>query len=270
MIRGIADIIRENIEYFPRVFRFSLWSIKKQNKGSDLGYLWLFIKPMMYVMMFYVAIALGLKNAKDIQGMVCPYIIWLATGLFAWFYMQTNAVGNAKCFIKNKFIIKKSDLPVSVIPTISMMSGLVIHICLVIILLVIAMLFAVKPDVHWLQIPLYTIAMLYFTYVWVLLTGLLTAVSEDFSNVLNSIRPAFFWLSGIFFNSRTAEGTKQLFYYFNPISFSVEGYRNSVCFNIWIWEEPLRFKCYLITMLVLTVLAVLLYRRVRRSLPEFI
>ncbi|MBO5995011.1 MAG: hypothetical protein J6Q41_05820 [Firmicutes bacterium] len=269
MIKGIRDIVSENIEYLPKIARYGLLSIKKQNKGSDLGYLWIWLKPLMYVGMFYIALAFGIKNAKDIPGMVCPYIIWLASGLYPWFFMQSYAIGNAKVYLKYKMFIKKQNFPVSVIPMIPISTGFFIHLSLILLLLIMALLFGVKPSLTWLQIPIYTAAMMYFAYIWVLLTGLLTALTEDFSNVINSIKPAFFWLSGIFFNSR-GRATAQIFFYLNPITFPVEGYRNCVAYNMWFWEEPGRLKGYLLTMLVLTILAVLLYRRVRRQLPEFI
>lgn len=269
MIKGIIDIIKENIQYFPIVRRFSLLSIKKLNKGSDMGFLWLFLKPLMYVAMFYVAIAFGFRSAKDIDGSEVPYIIWLASGIFAWFFMQTYAVGNSKCFLKYKNYFKEGAMPISIIPTISIMTGLYVHAMLVGLLFILAMIAGVKPDIHWIQIPVYTFAMACFAYVWTMLTGLITALTEDFINIINSIKPAFFWLSGIFFNSR-AGGKNQYLFYYNPISFPVEGYRNAIAYKIWFWEEPERIKCFLISMFILTTLAVLLYRRVRRQLPEFV
>ena len=268
LIRGITDIIKENIEYFPRISKFSFLSIKKSNKNSDLGYLWLFIRPLMYVMMFYIAIALGFKNSRNIDGIEVPYLIWLASGIFAWFFLSTYAVGNATCFSKYKNYFKRDRIPVSVIPTIPIMTGLYIHIGVVIMLIIMCFFFKVKPDIHWIQLPFYTFFMALFAYVWSLLTGLITAITVDFNNILHSIRPAFFWLSGIFFNSRT--NSNQSLFYFNPISFCVEGYRNTFCYHIWFWEEPQRFGGFCVSMLILTTLAVLLYRRVRRSIPEFI
>ncbi|MBR6484007.1 MAG: hypothetical protein IKT14_03215, partial [Clostridiales bacterium] len=182
---------------------------------------------------------------------------------------QSYAIGNSKIYLRYKTFIKKQGVPVSVIPSIPVTTGILIHISLILLLFVIAMILGERPSIYWLQIPIYTAFMAYFSYIWVLLTGLMTAITEDFSNVIRSIKPAFFWLSGIFFNSR-AEGKNQFLFYYNPISFPVEGYRNSFAYHIWIWEEPVRFKCYITSMIILTVIAVLLYRRVRRSLPEFI
>lgn len=270
MIRGICDIITENIKYFPRVARHSFQSIKKMNTGSDLGYLWLFVKPIMYLLMFYAAIAIGMRREKDVTGFDGEYLVWLASGLFAWFYMQNYVAGGAKCFSKNKLLLKRYNIPVSVIPTLNLMPGLYIHFAMIVLLFVIAILLGVKPCIHWIQIPIYTACMVYFCYMWSLLIGLLTSIHGDFFNFLKSVRPAYFWLSGIFFNSRLKEGIDPRVFYYNPITFPVEGYRNCIGYHTWFWEEPERCKCFMITMLIITVLAVLLYRRVRRTLPEFI
>ena len=156
LIKGIRDIVSENIEYLPKLARYGLLSIKKQNKGADLGYLWIWLKPLMYVGMFYIALAFGIKNAKDIDGIVCPYIIWLASGLYPWFFMQSYAIGNAKVFLKYKAFIKKQNYPVSVIPTIPLTTGFFIHLSMILLLLIMALFFGVKPSLTWLQIPVHS------------------------------------------------------------------------------------------------------------------
>ena len=59
--------------------------------------------------------------------------------------------------------------------------------------------------------------------------SMLGAVSVDFINLVKAFMTALFWLSGIMFNMAAMDSKAvQIFFRLNPISFTVEGYRN--CF----------------------------------------
>ena len=243
-------------------------NLKKQNKGADLGWIWSLAKPVIYIVMFYFAISLGFRQAKDIDGIVCPYLIWIAIGFSPWFYIQDMIIGGANCFKKNKSLIKNSTFPDDLVPAVNAMTGIFIHLLTVVIILILALIVGVKPNLCWIQIPFYTFLMIIMTYFWSMATGLLAIVSSDFVDLLRAVKPAFFWLSGILFNSRTAG--HRIVFIFNPITYLVEGYRNSVCYNKWFWEDPLGLACFMVVMLVMALVALLLYRRLRKQLPEII
>ena len=268
MIKDFFTIISDNISNFPRIMSMSRINLKKQNRGADLGWLWSLAKPVIYIVMFYFAISLGFRQAKDIDGIVCPYLIWIAAGFSAWFYIQDMIIGGANCFKKNKSLIKNSTFPVTIIPAVNALTGIYIHLCMVGIILVLAAVVGVKPNLCWLQIPFYTVLMLIMTYFWSLATGLLAIVSKDFVDLLKAVKPAFFWLSGILFNSR-ASGPRIVFV-LNPITYLVEGYRNCVCYNMWFWQDPVGLACFLGVLLVMALVSLLLYRRLRKQLPEII
>ena len=269
MFKLLKEIIKDNVRYFPRLMRIAKAEFFGNNGGTDLGWIWNILKPMMYIGMFYVAINLGFRHAKNIEGIVCPYLIWLATGIFAWFYLQKGVMGGASCFKKNKTLIYKANYPLTVIPMMPGVSGLWTHMFLIGFLIIIALLSGVKPTIYWLQLPFYTFLMFVFSYVWSMFTGLCTVVTADFANFIRSIRPAFFWLSGIFFNSR-AEGRDPLMFLFNPITYLVEGYRNCICYNMWFWENMKGLEAFLLVLGVITALAFGLFHRMKKMLPEMI
>lgn len=269
MINTIFEIISDNIHYFRNNLGIALVNIKKQNKSSDLGWVWTVLKPMMYIAMFYIAISLGFKSSKSIDGIVCPYFIWLTTGLIPWFYVRDMISAGAKSFKVYKNVIKKVNYPSSVIPMIPAITHILIHIILVGILIVMSLFSGVRPSIHWIQLPLFMALMIWFVYVWSLFAGLITVITADFSNLIQAVKPALFWLSGIFFNTRGSD-EHHLFFMLNPITYLVEGYRSCFCFNSWFWENPTSLGFFLLVMLVLTVLALFLYRKLKITLPEIV
>lgn len=254
-------------ECISRVYLLAWMGLKKKNKGSDLGWIWSVIKPLMYIGMFYAAISMGFKSAKEIEGIVCPYSIWLATGIIAWQYLQELLLGGTTCFKKHKLLIQATDLPLTVYPVIPVLSGLYIHLIMVVILIFTAVVSGVTPSVYWLQLPLFIIIAVIFSYVWAFLTGLLNTISTDIINIIKSVKPAFFWLSGILFNSRARSS---VIFTYNPITFIIEGYRSSICFRTWFWENESATRGFCLVMLFLIVLTLGLYIKLRNRISEML
>ena len=269
MLKSFKRIIKENIRYFDGARGLARVERKKASRTSDLGWFWEVFKPVFYMLMFYGAITIGFKSAKDIDDILCPYFVWLISGMIPWFYMRDRILGGANSFRKNKLLVTRFQFPVSVIPAIGCYSGIFLHIMILAIGFIICFVFGVFPSIYWLQIPFYFLMMLIVSYIWSLGAGLLASVSGDFLNLLKSINPAFFWLSGILFNSRPLTNL-EMFFKLNPISYIVEGYRNSIAYHIWFWEDLRSFGYFALVTLVMLVIALGLYKRLGRKLPDFL
>lgn len=241
--------------------------LKRAHTKSDLGWFWAIAKPMMYICMFYFAISTGFKNAKDITGTVCPYFIWLAAGIVPWQYISDLLVGGSISFVRYKGLFKSEKYPISAIPTILVTSKLFIHFIMVGVLIVLAIIMGVKPSIYWLQLPIYMLLTYIFLYLWSYMTGLMNIMSADIVEFIKTIRTAFFWLSGILFNSR---GKKSVFFTFNPIRFIAEGYRDVFAYHVWIWEQKRLLLNFCIVLLIMTIVTCLLSRRMEKRLPELI
>lgn len=267
MISWFIEVIRENINKFGVTLCLAKKDLKRAHSKSDLGWFWAIAKPLMYICMFYFAISTGFRNAKDIEGTVCPYFIWLAAGIVPWQYISDLLVGGASCFVRYRSLLKNSRYPITAIPTIPVLSKLLIHFIMVGVLIVLAVLMGVKPSIYWLQLPIYMLLTFIFIYIWVYMTGLLNVMSPDIVEFIKTIRTAFFWLSGILFNSK---GKNSAFFTYNPIRYIAEGYRNTFAYHTWIWEEKRLLLNFCIVLFIMTAITCLLSRRMEKRLPELI
>ncbi|MBR2511598.1 MAG: ABC transporter permease [Firmicutes bacterium] len=270
MIKALKEIITDNIRFFYSILDLAAVNQKRMYKSSDLGWFWSFVKPLLYLCIFYVAISIGFKHAKDVQGIICPYFIWLVSGMVPWFYMRSMIVGGAGCFRKFKALITKSIYPASIFPTTVAFSFLYVHAGMVIICIILCLFSGVYPSIYWLQIPIYTLFMVLLSIIWNTGAGLLAVVSGDFMDLLRAVNPAFFWLSGILFNSRGQDVVSDLFFQLNPITYIVEGYRDAFCYHQWLWEDMESFGYFLLVLAVLTCISLWLYKKLRRSLPDIL
>ena len=234
---------------------------------SDLGFFWAIMKPLMYLVMFYLAISAGFKGGHDLKGTVCPYFIWLAAGIVQWQFISSLLVAGAGCYNRKKNVIKSVKFPLSTIPMIEVMSKFFVYLIMIGILMIMCVFMGVMPSIYWLQLPIYIILTVIFLYIWVMMTSMMSIISVDILEFLKTINTAFFWLSGILFN---VKGRTSPFFTYNPISYLAEGFRNTFAYHIWIWEEKSLFLHFVIVLFVLTLISSLLFRRMEKRIPEIL
>jgi len=267
MLDAFFDIISGIIHGYPRLTRLPGMMLVKANRGTDLGWLWSILKPMLYLVMFYAAINMGFKSSKDIDGIHCVYFVWLATGMMAWRYIQALLSSGASCLTKQSVLIKNTDLPLSIYPLMPVLSEFYIHVVMMTIVIGMALFSGSRPTIHWIQLPFFMLVSMGFVYVWSFIWGMLHVISKDFINIIRAIMPAFFWLSGIFFNSRTRHS---VIFTYNPITFIVEGYRDALCYNDWFWHRMTQVKGFMVVMAILLLIMLLMYRRLKDRIVELV
>lgn len=269
-MKTLIELIKENIEYRGQMWELARVHQKKQFRGADLGLMWAFAKPSMYIIVFYAAISIGFKSAKGIEGMICPYFVWLAIGMISFFYMRDMILNGANCFKKYGAFISKAKYPVGTLPTTVMISYLLIHFGMLALGIVICFIFKVWPSIYWIQTLFYMVLMLIMSFFWSVGTGIVSVIYRDFYNFLQVGNQMVFWLSAILFDVNGLGPRGQTVFLFNPITFIVEGYRNSFCRHIWFWEEPLKLGCFLIVLAIMAAIAMLMYKKLAKRLPDLV
>ena len=167
------------------------------------------------------------------------------------------------------YLVTKMKFPISTIPTFVSISKFIVHIFLILITIAIFMIMGKMPTIYMLQLPFYMLLNLLFFTVFSLFSGLLASMSKDYANLVKSFVTAVFWLSGIIFNINTvSEPWLKSLLMLNPVAFLVEGYRNCFINHIWFWEQPKRLMYFGIITLILLILGLWAYRRLRKEIPD--
>ena len=259
---------RLHVKDLNRIFYLAKADLIKTYRGSALGWAWALVQPLMMVVVYWFVFRIGWKvTTGEDQPDFFP---WLLVGLVAWFFMTSMLSKGTKSLKDYSYLITKMKFPISIIPTFVALSGLVVHL----VLLVAAMLFlAIDGDygvsIYWLQLPLYTALMVAFFITWSLFAAPLAVVSKDFANLVRSSTRILFWLSAILWNIHNVNiAWLQNFMLFNPISFFVEGYRKSLLGTGWFFEDIKALVAFGVTFAVLLVLAYVTFKRTRTALVD--
>ena len=265
----IGRIINEHFLYKKQILKLAKSDLIKTYRGSALGWSWAFIKPMVTIFVFWFAFNYGLRSGGDVDGY--PFFLWLISGFVPWFYMSEMITGGAGCMRSNRHLITKMKFPISVIPTFTSLSKMVVHLILLATTTLIFILFGYYPDIYFLQLPIYIIMLFLFFTVWGLLAGIISAISKDFLNLVKSFTNAVFWMSGIIYNVDNV-GTAWIreVLKFNPVTIIASGYRHVFIDKEWFFENPTEIRNYLIILIILFYLSVRTYEKYYKELPDIL
>lgn len=265
-MRTLKEIIKDHIEYRRQLVQLAKADMKKAY-GGVLGMGWAIIRPAILIFVFWFAFSVGLRKGGDVEGY--PFFLWLIAGMIPWFYMRDMITGGAGSIRRYKYLVTKIKFPVSTIPTFVSMGSLATHAGLVVLMIGIFLLFGYRPTIYYLQIPLYMILMFLFFTAWGLFSGVLSSISRDFLNLVKSLTQALFWMSGILYD---ANGIDQQWIrnilLFNPVTIVVNGYRNALIYQKWFWEDWQQLVNFAIVYAVMLLLAVWVYRKLKKDIPD--
>lgn len=263
----LKEILSEHWEYKRQILKLSKSDIIKTYKGAALGWLWAIAKPAVTIAVFYFAMVVGLKSGKPVNGY--PYFLWLIAGMMPWFYMRDTIIAGADSIRRYKYLVTKIKYPVSTIPTYVNLSQFVINIGLELIMIVIFLLNGVTPDIYWLQIPFYMLLMLLFFNAWSLFAGMLSAMSKDFLNLVKAVVTALFWISGVMYDVTKIDiAFAKNIMLLNPITIVINGFRYSLIEKEWFWENMGEIRNFLIMYVIMLVLAIWAYKKLRKEIPD--
>jgi len=266
----LGSIIKDNWEWRGQIFNLAIFDLKKKARGAVLGWAWLLIKPIMYMVVFCFALAIGLRGGG--QPTEYPYFMWLISGLIPWFFMEEMIGSGSDVFRKYPYLVTKMKFPLSGVSTLYAISNFVINLMLMALLVVIYVVCGMPVDIYLLQIPLVIVIMFLFFTSFSVLCSQLSAISRDFANMMKILTMLLFWLSGIIFDtSRLADlgfGWFDTIMLFNPVTFFCDAIRGATCYKTWFWQDPMLFGCFLAVFAVTVIMATIVYKRFNEEVAD--
>ena len=263
----MLEIIKEHIGFRKQILSLARADIVKTYKGSALGWLWAIIKPVTTIFVYWFAFRIGLRASRFVDGH--PFFVWLIAGIVPWFYISEMITQGTGAIRKYRYLVTKMKFPVSTVPTFVSLSKLLVHMGLLLITIVILITQGYPIDIYYLQLPYYMLMMFIFFVMWSLFSSPLAAISKDFSNLVKSLLTAIFWFSGILYDPRKIKiKLLRRILMLNPVTYIVQGYRDTLIFKVWFWENKFQLISFLIILSLMTFIAIKTYKKLRKDIPD--
>lgn len=267
---GIIHYFKNFISFLGTIFnnRKLLWELtKKELKqryvGSYLGILWAFIQPAITIFIFWFVFQLGFKS-KPVDNF--PFILWLVCGMFPWFFFSDALLAATNSIYNNSFLVKKVVFPVSLLPVIQILSALIINTFFICMLFLMFVVYGYTPDIYTLQICYYLLGTICLVFGLSLITSSLAVFSKDVGQIVSMLIQFGFWGTPIFWSLKMIPDGYQWILKLNPMYYIVEGYRCSFIYHQWFWERGLSTVFFWVFTLLIMVVGVLVFRKLR---PHF-
>lgn len=267
-------IFKEHKNFGKQIFLLAKNELIKTYKGAAIGPLWAVIKPTFTLFVYWFAFSQGLRGSNTIKIMLNGHnvefgrFLFMMVGFVPWFFINDSIVLGAKSIRMNNQFVTKVAFPVSTIMTYTSIARLYVHLFLSLIMYIwVAVAFGVS--IYNLQFFIYCPLMFLFFTMLTWSTAPMSAFSRDFENMIVSVMAGVFWISGIVYNSYDMSSPlANKIMLLNPINFFVNGYRNTFLYERWFFEYKTELAIFLAQFLLVFVLGIFNYNRMRKKLPD--
>ncbi len=238
---------------------------KKRFAGSYFGVFWMFVQPIVTILIYYCVFQLGFK-ANPPSAIDAPYVLWLVPGIVPWFYFSEAVQMGTSCLYDYNYLVKKVVFKVSIIPIIKNISCAFVHLIFVLIMLGFFLIYGYTPELSWIQILYYSGCAFFLITGIILITSAVTVFFKDMSQIVSIMVQFGMWITPIMWDYNMFGEKIVPFLKINPFFYISEGYRDSMLNGVWFWERPVETIYFWVVTLVIFAIGTKLFKKLR---PHF-
>jgi ABC-type polysaccharide/polyol phosphate export permease len=210
-----------------------------------VGFLWGFIKPLIYLLIFIVIFSKGFPNLQN-------YVLFATSGLILWFFfsnLTSQSVGN---IVSSTGLIKSLNIPSIYFPLSEMLSELFNLVLTLAVFLVIMNWFHLEYSFRLFLIIPCVILFALFAFGLSLFLCSLNVFFRDVGIIWATIQPAVFYLTPIAYPENAIPENYKLVIQLNPIYYFIKLGRKIFCdpvappLNLWLQCITLSFVTYIV------------------------
>lgn len=202
MLKAIQFFIKEHIENRRYIMKLAVSSANRDTQNTTLGIYWNVVRDAVFFLAYSFFMLVIRGGSSAIEGM--PRLIYLYTGLVAWYMINDNLTLGVKCIVRNKNIFSKIKFPIMIIPTIETIALYIrrlITLGLLAIILIVFMIFTnYRINVSIIGLVYSLVASFVFGLSWTMLISGFYAISKDFRELYLAITRIQFYFVPIFWS----------------------------------------------------------------------
>lgn len=236
---------------------------KKRFTGSYLGIFWMFLQPIVSVLIYYLVFQLGFKS-NPVSDM--PYVLWLIPGMIPWFFFNEavmNSVGSLSAY---QHLVKKIVFQVDILPLVKVMASFFLHLIFLWVLVLVYLLFGQKPSLWWLQAIYFIICNVVLIVGISYFTSAVHVFVKDMGQAVNILLQFGFWLSPIMWDFSIMPIRFHRVLKLIPFTYIVEGFRDCFVYHNGFWERPEYTLYFWVVTLAIFIGGLAIFRKTR---PHF-
>ena len=251
-------------------WRGTIWELARrdfinQHSGTYLGVFWSYAQPLSFVLLLTLVFTIGLRYNP---GRDVPFLVYLISGMIAWQFFS-GAIGGLTGIIRaHSFLVRKGSFNLAILPLGKLLSVIVPHLILIVATVLICWLNGIAPSLYAFQTLYYLLGMLCLLLGLGWITSAANLFFEDVSRMVGILVQFGFWFTPIIWNIRLVPAKYRWLVKLNPACYFVDGYRDSLVYQMPFWQKPLEFGYYWGLTLIVLWLGAFVFRRLKPHFGE--
>lgn len=220
--RGLIPLNLGELWAYRELLYFLIWrDVKVRYKQTALGVAWAVIQPVMTMVVFSIFFGKLAKMASD--GL--PYPIFAFAALVPWTLFANGLTLGTNSLVGSSHLIKKVYFPRLIIPTATVLAGVVDFLVALGVLVLLMAVYGIAPTVNTLWLPAFLLLTLVSSLGVSLWLSALNVGYRDIKYVIPFLTQIWMFATPIAYSSSLLSGTWRSVYGLNPMVGVVEGFR---------------------------------------------
>ena len=236
--RGAAGFAGEVVRSRRLIFDLTRREFRGRYLGTAFGLVWAFIHPAVLTAIYWAVFKYAITGAGERNGI--KFLAWLLSGLVPWFVCADLLGAGSSVVTDNRFLVKKVVFRVSLLPVVRLLSLLPVHLFFIAVIVGIDWGQGYPPTWYTLQVFYYLFALMLAGLGWTWLISALVPFLKDLGQVVAVLlQVLFFWTPLVWSIGPDTSPRIKTLAYLNPLTYIVEGYRESLVAHVAFWHHPL-------------------------------
>ena len=248
--------------YKDLFFIFCWRDFSVRYKQTVIGVLWALIRPFLIMIVFTIVFG-GIAKLPT-EGLA-PYAIMVYAATLPWQFFASSLDVSSNSLVGNSDLVSKVYFPRIIIPTSSMLVGVVDFLISLIVLAILMVYYGFYPDYKILFLPFFFIIAFLTALGFGLFFTALNVKYRDFRYIIPFMVQFGLYISPVGFSSSVIPEEFQLIYSLNPMVGVIDGFRWCILGG----EATLNISGFLISLIIMFLFLVLGVRTFRRLEKTF-
>ncbi len=236
-------------------------------QGTHLGLLWVVFEPLLMLAVYtFVFRVIFNRHWLSENDSTLEFTVILFSGLLMFNFFREVVNSAPRLILKNTNYVKKVVFPLEILPFVSILTSLY-HLSISILILTVLYIMAFGQfNLTALYAPLILIPYILIVLGVGLFLASLGVYIRDVAQVVSVIVMGSLFLSAIFYPIESVPEKYQIFFYFNPIAFTVDQFR-----SVFLWGELPEWKwlvLYYPVSIVISWLGLFWFQKTRKGFAD--
>ena len=262
--RNVESLLRVPLEIYRDRKMFAILvknDFQARFAGSYLGIFWAYVQPVITIGLYWFVFQVGLRSGNVSDH---PFILFLVSGLVPWFYFAECWSGASSVLLEYNYLVKKVVFNVGFLPAMKVCSALFVHLFFVAIITVMTLAYGYGLHPYLLQMVYYIFAMALLVLGLSYITSAFTVYFRDMAQIVGIFLTIGIWLTPIMWNAEsTMSGPALMMFKLNPMYYVVDGFRDCLLNKAWFWEKPVWSIYFWCVAIVVYLVGVKLFNRLK-------